>query len=60
MRHKFPDKHIALCKQYMKEANPTTDEVLNIDGVYQLQIWNDSGRLFSAIYNSITKDWIYV
>ena len=60
MRHKFHDKHISMCKRYMLEANPTKDEVLNIDGVYQLQIWFDKEVRFSAIYNTITKEWIYI
>ena len=60
MTHKFPQQHIVLCKQYLNGFNPTQDEILNIDGVYQLQIWNDSGKRFSAIYNTITKEWIYV
>lgn len=60
MTHKFPPQHITLCKQYIKYFKPSQDEILNIDGVYQLQTWNDTGKIFSAIYNTITKEWIYV
>ena len=63
MKNYFPDNKVNLCKQYIKTLTKETwpeNETLKVDGVYNLQIWKNDGKFFSAIFNSLNKDWIFI
>ena len=62
MRNHFTDNKFQMCVQYISSFTRETwpEETLNIDGVYQLQLWRDGKKCFAAVKNVISNDWMYV
>jgi hypothetical protein len=58
-----PEKIVFDCQQCVDliiKSNTWKEERIFIDGVYFLELWTDSEKKFSAIINSITKEWCYI
>jgi hypothetical protein len=63
MRNYIPDHKINLCYQYINGLTKETwpdNELLRIDLVYLLQVWKDGDKYYSAIYSTLTRDWIFL
>lgn len=63
MKNYFPEHKLSLCKQYVNTLTNDTwpdNEILKVDGIYNLQVWKKDGLYFAAILNTMNKDWTFI